>query len=126
MVTKAECKVKPMPSSEKHCELCGRAVERLERHHLIPRARHGSGYNRRTFGRQEVRERLAMFCRPCHKTVHAILDEKQLERQYNTLDVLRAHPEIARFIRWVRKQPPGKRVHVHRPVHRRRRKGRRG
>jgi hypothetical protein len=26
----------------------------------------------------------------------------------------------------VRKQPPGKRVHVHRPVHRRRRKGRRG
>jgi hypothetical protein len=26
----------------------------------------------------------------------------------------------------VRKQPPGKRVQVHRPVHRRRRKGRRG
>jgi 5-methylcytosine-specific restriction endonuclease McrA len=102
------------------CELCGRPVGKLDRHHLIPRCEHGSRPMRRAFDRQEMHERVAMLCRPCHKTVHATLDEKQLAREYNTIEGLRSHPEIARFVAWVRKQDPGKPIQVHRPASRRR------
>ena len=87
------------------CDLCGRAVRRLEKHHLIPRTRHANKKNKKTFDRLEVRTRLAMLCGPCHKTVHATLTEKQLEAEYNTLEALRDHPDIARFVAWVRRQP---------------------
>jgi hypothetical protein len=88
------------------CELCGRPVASLTRHHLIPRARHGNRRNRRDFDRREVHERIAWLCRPCHDHVHAELSEKELEREYNTLERLRAHPGIARFAAWVSARPP--------------------
>jgi hypothetical protein len=110
------------------CELCGRRDVVLDRHHLIPRTRHSGKWNKREFDRQEVRERLVMLCGPCHKMIHGVLDEKTLEREYNTLEELRRRPDIARFVKWVRKQPPGKHVTVRRTVGRRtpnRRKGKR-
>ena len=35
------------------------------------------------------------------------LSEKELERDFNTIDRLRAHPEIAKFARWIGGKPPG-------------------
>ncbi len=100
-------------TSEDRCELCGRCVPRLTKHHLIPRMRHSNRRNKREFDRREVREKLLMVCWPCHKTIHANLTEKELEREYNTREALLGHPGIARFIAWVRKQPPGKKLRVH-------------
>jgi hypothetical protein len=34
------------------------------------------------------------------------LSEKELERQYNTIERLREHPQLRRFITWVRRKPP--------------------
>ncbi len=107
------------PPSDGRCELCGRSGTELQKHHLIPRTRHSNRRNKRQFNREEVRSRLAWLCPACHKTVHATLDEKDLEREYNTLDALRGHPEIGRFIAWVRRQPPGGKVTVRRPRERR-------
>ncbi len=59
-----------------------------------------------------------MLCPPCHKMVHAVLTEKQMAREYSTLESLAAHPEIGRFVEWVRKQAAGKRVQVRRPKER--------
>lgn len=87
------------------CELCGREVEELTRHHLIPQTRHNNRKNKREFSRTEVKERIALLCRPCHKTVHATLDNKTLEQQYNTLESIAAHPDIQRFVTWIRKKP---------------------
>jgi hypothetical protein len=112
-------------TSENRCELCGRVVKKLDRHHLIPRTRHANRRNKKRFDRQEVRDRLAMVCKPCHKTIHAVLSEKELENDYNTLDALRAHPQIARFIAWLRRQPAAKHVTVRWTNDRRRRKRRR-
>ena len=101
------------------CELCGREMPALTVHHLIPRSRHA---NKRTKARFDYDERvgtLAKFCSPCHKQVHAILDEKTLERDYNTIEALLAHPEIARFVAWIAKRPANTKVQV------RRRRGRR-
>lgn len=97
------------------CELCHRTGLELTRHHLIPRKRHRKRSALIRFEREEMQTRIAMLCRPCHSTVHATLSEKKLEDAFNTLDTLAAHPDIARFVSWVRKQPVDRKVTVKRP-----------
>lgn len=87
------------------CELCGREVARLTRHHLIPRTRHGNRRNKRDCDRSEVHERVGWLCRPRHDHVHAVFSEKTLEREYSTLAALRGDPEIARFVAWISTRP---------------------
>jgi hypothetical protein len=41
----------------------------------------------------------------CHNEIHATLTETELAREYNSIDALRAHPRLARFIAWVGKRP---------------------
>lgn len=43
--------------------------------------------------------------RVCHRQIHALLSETQLARQYNTVEALRAHPELATFLDWVKSKP---------------------
>lgn len=89
------------------CELCGRTVALLTKHHLIPKARHANKRNQREFDRHEVKHRLAWFCRPCHSHVHALFTEKTLEREFNTLASLAAHPGVAKFVGWIHTKPDG-------------------
>ncbi len=42
----------------------------------------------------------------CHRKIHSVLDERTLARDYDTPEKLRAHPEIARFLVWLRGKPP--------------------
>lgn len=87
------------------CALCGRE-ERLTRHHLIPRTRHHNKRNKKTFSRQEV-TRVVGLCRPCHKQVHALFTEKELERDWNSIEKLKSHPEVAAFVAWIATKPFG-------------------
>jgi hypothetical protein len=96
------------------CELCGRQVDGLQQHHLIPRTRHRNRRNKKSFDRREVRERIALLCPPCHDTVHTTFTTKELEYDYNTLAAIRDHPAIRAFVRWVRKHPNTARVRVRR------------
>ena len=89
------------------CELCGRTVSQLTKHHLIPKARHANKRNKRDFERHEVKHRIAWFCRPCHNHVHALFTEKMLERDLNTLQLLVAHPDVAKFMAWIQTKPDG-------------------
>jgi 5-methylcytosine-specific restriction endonuclease McrA len=88
------------------CGLCGRRVERLTRHHLVPRTRHKNKRNKKTFDRQEI-HRTVGLCSPCHRHIHTVLDNKELERDYNTIDALKSHPDIQRFVAWIGKKPHG-------------------
>lgn len=85
------------------CALCGRPLgRRIELHHLVPKSRGG-------------RETVAIH--PiCHRTIHATLDNGSIARAFPTIEALRAHPEIARFIAWVASKPPD----FHAPTRRRR------
>ena len=87
------------------CALCGR-VEKLTRHHLVPRTRHHNKKNKRDFDRAAVKQVVGL-CRPCHSQVHMLLSEKELERGYSTLEALRAHAELAKFVEWIRAKPAG-------------------
>ena len=98
--------------------MCGRNPSLLTRHHLIPRKRHRANETRKRFSSEQMRQKIVLLCRPCHKTVHAHLTEKELARDYHTLDALKAHPEVARFVRWVRKQSADAHIVVRRPTRR--------
>lgn len=103
------------------CELCGRPVKRLTRHHLIPRTRHNNRRTKREFGGHERHQRIAWLCRPCHDHVHNVFDEKELERHFNTIASLRERTEIARFVEWIADKPAGFRPRKGKRSRRRRR-----
>lgn len=88
-----------------NCSICGRE-ETLTRHHLIPRARHNKKRNKKDFARTTVRKTVGI-CRPCHSQIHAVLTEKELERDYRDIDILRLHPEVAKFATWIAAKPKG-------------------
>ena len=79
----------------------------LTRHHLIPRTLHRNKRTRRRYELAELRSRVIWLCRPCHNHVHDVLDEKSLEAACNTAEALRSHPEIAKFVAWIRSKPAG-------------------
>jgi hypothetical protein len=70
------------------CSLCRRPLGvKVEAHHLTPK----------TYGGRET-----VPLHPiCHRKIHTTLTERELRGAYSTIEALRAHPEIARFICWV-------------------------
>lgn len=78
----------------------------LTQHHLIPKTRHR---NKRVKRETDKDARLARIpvCRPCHDHIHAVLSEKELEREFHSVEKLKSHPDIARFAAWVRKRSFG-------------------
>ena len=78
----------PPPS----CALCGRPLGvKVEWHHLVPRSEGG----RATAPVHPI----------CHRTIHATLANAELARLYADPAMLRAHPDIARFLRWIADKP---------------------
>jgi len=94
------------------CELCGQERDDVNEHHLIPRTVHSNKRVRKLFSRDEMKRRKVSLCRNCHKMVHVTIPEKELALKYNTLELLKAHPEIAKFVLWVRKHTPAGKVSV--------------
>jgi hypothetical protein len=87
------------------CVICQRE-ETLTRHHLIPRTRHSNKRNKRDFDRAVVKVTVGV-CRPCHSQLHALLTEKELEREWNTIEKLRTHLELMKFAAWIANKPRG-------------------
>lgn len=103
----------PAPRPDR-CELCERHGIAVDKHHLIPKTRHKNKRNKKNFDRDEVKERVLWLCAACHRTIHATLTEKQLEYDYNTREKLLEHPDVFRFVDWVRARPPDTKVAVRR------------
>jgi 5-methylcytosine-specific restriction enzyme A len=55
--------------------------------------------------------RPAVPARQCHGMVHATYTNATLAALYPTIAQLRKAPELAKYFRWVRKQPPSRRKH---------------
>jgi len=84
------------------CDLCHRDLEHLTEHHLTPRSKLKAGETTPTIG----------ICSACHRQIHALFSNQELHDELNTLERLRDEPRVQRFLRWVRKQDPNKRVRV--------------
>ena len=104
-----------IPAKPAACELCGRTIASLTQHHLIPRTRHRNKRVQKQFSRSEMLARILWVCRPCHSHIHTVLTEKELSMQFNNRAALLQHPDIQRFVDWVRKRPTGFKPHVNRP-----------
>ena len=89
-----------------HCELCGRNVEKLTVHHLVPR----STVRRRDRSTLPT----AKLCPACHRQLHALFSNRDLKAQYSSVEELKNAPEIQKFLRWVTKQDPNKHIRVRR------------
>ena len=83
------------------CALCERPLgAKVEWHHLVPKSEGG---------------RVTAPVHPiCHRTIHATLPNAELARAYADPAVLRAHPAIARYLKWI----AGKPADFHAPVRR--------
>ncbi|MDV4144823.1 HNH endonuclease [Shimia sp. FJ5] len=84
--------------SDPVCPLCDRPIPpdaRQSHHHLIPRLKGGK------------HGPTVLLHQICHNEIHATLSEAELARDYATVEALRAHPRLAKFIRWIAKRPPG-------------------
>lgn len=101
--------MKALEQSCQQCALCGRTGVRTTRHHLIPRMKHRSKRTRRLHDVNRRRETVDL-CRPCHGHIHATLSEKELADSFNTVNALISHPEIQRFVGWIRTKPAELRV----------------
>ncbi|GBD44784.1 hypothetical protein HRbin40_02274 [bacterium HR40] len=44
--------------------------------------------------------------RICHRKLHSLFSERELAGAFSDLERLRAHPDIRRFVDWVRRRPP--------------------
>jgi len=75
------------------CALCDRSIPPALRdaHHLIPKSKGGVT--------------TVMLHRACHKQIHALFTETELAKLYPTAQALKAHPEMERFINWVKQKP---------------------
>jgi len=85
------------------CALCERERNDITAHHLIPRTLHKNKRVREHFLITSLRE-TAPLCKPCHKQIHEFFTEKMLGWHYNTIDALKAHPEVQKWIAWVSKK----------------------
>ena len=86
-------------SVTRSCALCDRPLGvKVEWHHPVPKSEGG----RETVPVHPI----------CHRTIHATLTNAELAGDYSDFAVLRAHPDVARFLRWI----AGKPVDFHAPT----------
>jgi 5-methylcytosine-specific restriction endonuclease McrA len=63
-------------------------------HHLVPREKGGKAEHR------------TPMCKPCHKQIHATFHNRDLAKDYLTVEKLREAPELQAFLKWIAKQKP--------------------
>lgn len=85
----------PVPKEVEICPLCDRELEERDanEHHLIPAHKGGA---------KGPTVRLHVFC---HNKVHSVFTNSELAKSYNTVEALRTHVEIQKFVSWVENKP---------------------
>lgn len=75
------------------CPICDRPIPEAQKdaHHLIPKSKGG--------------KTTEYLHRICHRQIHALFTETELASQFNTAAALQEHPEMQRFIHWVKSKP---------------------
>jgi 5-methylcytosine-specific restriction endonuclease McrA len=83
-------------------------MESLTLHHLVPR--------QQTKRKKMEISSTVTICSACHRQIHSLFNNKQLAQELNTLEKLKNEPQLQKFIAWVRKQTPNKKIAVRRSL----------
>ncbi len=78
------------------CPLCERPNYFPTDHHMVPKCRGG--------------KETKTLCRDCHSAIHRTFSNKELEREYSTVEALLSHPTFAKTIAFISKQDPRRRT----------------
>jgi hypothetical protein len=80
-------------SNSSLCPICNRNIPASQKdaHHLIPKSKGGKS--------TEYLHRI------CHKQIHALFNENELAKTFNTAESLKSHPDMQTFINWVKSKP---------------------
>ena len=54
------------------------------------------------------------ICSPCHRQIHSLYTNLELARHLNTIDKLKSEPKMRKFLGWIAKQDPQKKVRIRR------------
>jgi hypothetical protein len=75
------------------CPICNRIIPASQKdaHHLVPKSKGGKS--------TEYLHRI------CHKQIHALFNENELAKTFNTAESLKNHPDMEIFINWVKTKP---------------------
>ena len=75
------------------CPLCEREIPTAQRdaHHLVPKSKGG--------------RKTRFLHRICHRQIHALFTETELANTYYSVEQLLAHPEITKFVTWIKTKP---------------------
>ncbi|GAB4543741.1 MAG: hypothetical protein Tsb0014_37560 [Pleurocapsa sp.] len=88
------------------CQLCQRELKQLTVHHLIPK--------------QAVKRKKAdpgatvEICAACHRQLHSFYTNAELAQSLNTLEKLKSEPKMSKFLQWLAKQNPHKKIKINR------------
>ncbi len=80
---------------QENCPLCNRPMHFPSDHHLVPKTRGG-------------KETLTICC-DCHRAVHSLFSNKDLEKKYNTVESLLSDERFAKMALFLSKQDPRRR-----------------
>lgn len=78
------------------CQICNRELidGNTSRHHLIPQSKGGKDKD------------LVPLHKICHQKIHSIFSDSELKNKYYTIELLIAHPDMVKFVEWVKNKPP--------------------
>ena len=82
------------------CELCERETDELVTHELVPRSRMKKKRPLET----------VQLCPDCDHQLHSLFTKTQLATDLASIEAMRDHPAIAKFLTWIKKQDPSRRV----------------
>lgn len=74
------------------CTICQREtpIKMMEKHHLTPKSRKG-------------KETIKVCCN-CGDQLHKLFTNKELEKNYNTLEAILSDKKVQRYVKWVKKK----------------------
>lgn len=100
-----------MDEEREQCPLCERDMlpKNLTKHHLTPKSRGGKETER--------------ICRTCHRQLHALFSNKELEDGLNSVEALTANEDVQKYLKWVRNKNPDQYFRATFPPDRKRKKG---
>lgn len=88
------------------CPLCERnmLLQNLTKHHLVPKSCGGKTTKK--------------ICRTCHRQLHALFSNKELEKELNSVEALKENTDIQKYLTWVANKNPDKYFRADKPERR--------
>ena len=77
------------------CPICFREMwegNSINKHHFYPKCKGG--------------KETEYLHKVCHRKIHSIFTDSQLAKTYNNAEIIREHPEMQKFIKWISKKEP--------------------